>query len=128
MLSSDARRDVDELLSAVGDRPCELPLRQIVGLAQRGLKIEVDRNGAAPVVYTSPSPDLAFEQLSPREREVVTLLAAGFSNDQIASTLFVSLATVKGHIHSVFAKTGFTSRTQVVAAWYGGLSSSDRQP
>jgi DNA-binding CsgD family transcriptional regulator len=51
--------------------------------------------------------------LSPREREVIPLLNQGLSNREIAEKLFVSLATVKTHIHNIYEKTGTKSRYQV---------------
>lgn len=120
----EARQELDSLLDAVNDRPLEFPLREVTALSQAGLSVEMDRRGSAPVVFLAPDRDEVFDLLSKREREVVTLLAAGFSNEQIATTLFVSVPTVKGHIQSVFVKTGLRSRTQVVAAWYGGIHPS----
>lgn len=46
-------------------------------------------------------------------------MAAGLSNRQIADALFISLATVKDHVHAILTKTGLDSRSQVAAAWYG---------
>ena len=53
-------------------------------------------------------------KLTPREREVLILMAEGQSNKQIASALFVSSGTVKAHVHSILAKLGATDRTQAV--------------
>ena len=51
--------------------------------------------------------------LSPREREVIPLLNQGLSNREIAEKLFVSLATVKTHLHSIYEKTGTKSRYEL---------------
>ncbi len=51
--------------------------------------------------------------LSPREREVIPLLNKGLSNREIAEKLFVSLATVKTHLHSIYEKTGTKSRYEL---------------
>ena len=53
--------------------------------------------------------------ISEREIEVLRLLAAGISNRQIADGLFISLGTVKVHVHNLFEKLGVKSRTQVIA-------------
>jgi DNA-binding NarL/FixJ family response regulator len=53
-------------------------------------------------------------QLSPRELEVLRLLAGGCSNKDIAATLGISLRTVEGHLGNVFAKLGVGSRTEAV--------------
>jgi DNA-binding NarL/FixJ family response regulator len=61
--------------------------------------------------------------LTTREAEVLTLLAAGLSNPQIAQRLFVSNATVKTHINRIFAKTGARDRAQAVRyAYQTGLA------
>lgn len=53
--------------------------------------------------------------LSARELEVLTLVAAGHSNDEIAARLHLSRATVKTHLAHVFGKLGVDSRTAAVA-------------
>jgi predicted ATPase/DNA-binding CsgD family transcriptional regulator len=54
--------------------------------------------------------------LTPREREIVALVAAGRSNRAIGQELFISPATAARHVANILAKLGFTSRTQI-AAW-----------
>ncbi|TQL69633.1 LuxR family two component transcriptional regulator [Nocardioides albertanoniae] len=63
----------------------------------------------------SPGP---ATQLSPREREVLTLVARGTTNRTIAAKLFVSEATVKTHLGHVFEKLGVTDRAAAVARAY----------
>jgi DNA-binding NarL/FixJ family response regulator len=53
--------------------------------------------------------------LSARETEVLTLVADGLSNQQIAQRLFVSQATIKSHLVHIFAKLDADSRTAAVA-------------
>jgi DNA-binding NarL/FixJ family response regulator len=61
--------------------------------------------------------------LTTREAEVLTLLAAGLSNAEIAQRLFLSNATVKTHINRIFAKTGARDRAQAVRyAYQTGLA------
>jgi LuxR family maltose regulon positive regulatory protein len=55
------------------------------------------------------------EPLSERELEVLALIAAGKSNGEIASSLFVSLSTVKTHINNLYRKLGARSRTHAIA-------------
>jgi DNA-binding NarL/FixJ family response regulator len=73
----------------------------------------------APESCTHPLP----AGLTAREAEVLTLLAAGLSNAEIAQRLFVSNATVKTHINRIFAKTGARNRAQAVRyAYQAGLA------
>lgn len=57
-----------------------------------------------------------FEQLSVREREVLTLIAQGLTNDEIARELFISPHTVKNHVSRIYQKVGIDDRTKV-AIW-----------
>ena len=56
--------------------------------------------------------------LTPREAEVLTLIAEGLSNAQICSRLVVSQATVKTHVNRIFAKIGARDRAQAVRYAY----------
>jgi len=64
---------------------------------------------------TAPSRTLGRdEELTDREKEVVTLLARGMSNAEIAAEMFVSEATVKSHLGRITAKWGVRDRIQVL--------------
>ena len=65
-----------------------------------------------------PSGDPEEGDLTPRESDVLRLIAAGKSNREIARALFVSEATVKTHINRIFAKTGSRDRTQAMRYAY----------
>ena len=59
----------------------------------------------------------AFSQqmgLTPREREVLELLAQGMSNKEIGDKLFISEGTVKTHIHNIYQKAGISNRFQLI--------------
>ena len=66
---------------------------------------------------TTPTEALP-DDLSPREVEVLKLIAAGLSNTEIAAALFLSNATVKTHINRIFSKTGARDRAQAVRYAY----------
>jgi DNA-binding NarL/FixJ family response regulator len=71
---------------------------------------------AQPVAWPpeQPLPD----DLSPREVEVLKLIAAGLSNTEIGVALFLSHATVKTHINRILSKTGARDRAQAVRYAY----------
>ena len=73
--------------------------------------------GAAPRPAAPDAPSTAKTLpggLSTREGEVLALIAAGRSNREIASALFVSEATVKTHVNNIFSKLGVRDRAQAV--------------
>lgn len=51
--------------------------------------------------------------LSARERDVAVAVAQGKSNAEIASELFMSVATVKAHVSHIFVKMGIANRVQI---------------
>jgi response regulator RpfG family c-di-GMP phosphodiesterase/DNA-binding CsgD family transcriptional regulator len=62
--------------------------------------------------------DSTFNTLSPRELEVISLMAKGLSNKEIASHLYISEHTVKNHISNIFQKLNLSDRTSVVSLAY----------
>jgi DNA-binding NarL/FixJ family response regulator len=68
--------------------------------------------GSAPTPSLSPA---EAARLSPREQDVLRLLAIGKSNPEIAEALFISRGTVKTHVVNILAKLGAKSRTEAAA-------------
>jgi DNA-binding NarL/FixJ family response regulator len=62
----------------------------------------------------APARAAEAEPLTPREREVLRLLALGLSNDEIAAELFIAKRTVQNHVSSIYGKLGLDSRTEAV--------------
>jgi DNA-binding NarL/FixJ family response regulator len=67
---------------------------------------------------TAPPPAAGLEALTEREREVMTLVAAGLSNEAIAERLVISHATAKTHVSRVLTKLGARDRAQLVVLAY----------
>lgn len=60
----------------------------------------------------------AFASLTPREREVASLIAEGLSNAEIAEQLVVETASVRRYVSRILAKLGLRDRVQVAVEWY----------
>jgi len=71
---------------------------------------------AARELLSARAPGSPLESLSPREREVLVMVAEGLPNKVIARKLSISEKTVKAHLTSVFRQIGVTDRTQA-ALW-----------
>ena len=61
-------------------------------------------------------PSSGWESLTPTEARVVSLVAEGLTNPQIAERLFVAPGTVKVHVSHVFTKLGLSTRSELAAA------------
>lgn len=82
--------------------------------------------GSGPSAPPARETNRALESLTPREREVLTAMARGFTNTEICELLVLSMPTVKTHVGNVLAKAGARDRVQAVLfAFRAGLV--DRQ-
>jgi DNA-binding NarL/FixJ family response regulator len=115
---SDRRRILGALESgALGymlkDAAAEELERGIRTAAEGGSPLDPTAARALISARTAPDP---LAGLSEREREVLTLVAKGYANKEIARRLEISEKTVKGHLTKVFRQIGVTDRTQA-ALW-----------
>jgi DNA-binding NarL/FixJ family response regulator len=78
----------------------------------------LEQTPSTPAVGSPAADAAAPDELTPRELEVLKLIAAGLSNHEIAEALVLSNATVKTHINRIFYKTGARDRAQAVRYAY----------
>lgn len=97
LLKTASGRELVDAVHAVADG---------VFVLDRAVSTRLARRGRAGVAGEGP------EQLTPRELEVLALLARGLSNKQIAHELVLGLRTVESHVSNVLAKLGVASRTE----------------
>jgi DNA-binding NarL/FixJ family response regulator len=111
-----------------GVRGGALSRARLAGLAEvapEGVVLTIDlaaeRLLGVPLVVATvahqPGSDVCFASLTPREREVAALVAAGLRNRDVALALAISVGTVKDHVHRILVKSGLDGRTQVAAVW-----------
>ena len=114
-----ARRRRREATTALRDaeaaavRLAATPMRAEIAILAR--RARIDLTAPAP----APPPDPGPAGLTPREREVITLLSDGLSNAEIARTLYISEKTASVHVSNILRKLGVTSRLQAAAAAHG---------
>ncbi|MGW4231379.1 response regulator [Streptomyces sp. NPDC004980] len=111
-LTKDARGE--EIVRAI-----EAVVSGEAGLSPKVQRRLLERVTAQTVPAGFPVPAGLPDGLTPREAEVLVLIAEGLSNAEIARTLHISQATVKTHINNLFAKTGTRDRAQAVRYAYG---------
>ena len=98
----------------MGNRVFESPSLQEMDRAQveaevAGFLLNIDRD----------IPDAAgIERLTPRERDVTTLIARGYSYRETAATLSISVKTLENHMHHIFTKLGLASRHELTRLAY----------
>ena len=115
----DVVRDAEALeAGADGFLAKDASSRQVAGairtlVAGKGSVVAAAEPAARPV--RDPSVDLRVRTLSGREREILGLLANGWSNRRIAEECFLSLNTVRTHVQNVLVKLGVHSKLEAVA-------------
>lgn len=101
--------DAGALGYVLKDEPPEEIIRAIHSAAAGQVHLSPEHTTRAMSAMRSTRP-----RLTPREQEVLSLVATGATNSDIADTLFVSEATIKTHLVHIFEKLGATSRGQAV--------------
>jgi len=77
--------------------------------------VDTEVDGSRYLLVRMPKPNCSRIQLSPREQEIVKMVARGHPNKVIADVLSISMWTVCTHLRRVFAKLGVGSRAAMVA-------------
>jgi ATP/maltotriose-dependent transcriptional regulator MalT len=121
-----ARIELANLLHQLGDhtrageeaRAAEQSLQKLGALhdAQRAASLIAPPNVSHPLPLSGTTAD---DHLTRRETEILMLIAAGKSNEEIATELFLSIRTVERHVSNIYLKLGATGRTAraVATAW-----------
>lgn len=102
---ADARAHIEALVATLTDE----------GLAKTFRQEALYRLPTAPPLSAREAAKRAFGGLTPRERDVATLIAQGKSNKEIAEAMTLSPRTVEAHITNILGKLALTSRAQIVA-------------
>jgi DNA-binding NarL/FixJ family response regulator len=91
-------------------------------LSPRAARAALDRI-RREYVDAGPGSEAVGEELTPRELQVLELVARGLDNNEIAAKLYISPRTAKNHVSSILAKLGVTNRIEAaVYAWRRGLA------
>ena len=120
LVAAGARRDAVAQFEAARDALAGYGARRWEDEAARELR-RLGRPAARPGRRRGGGPRTGIAALTPRERQVTELVAAGRTNRQIAGELFLSEKTVEGYLANVFAKLEVTGRAAVAAAAARGL-------
>jgi DNA-binding CsgD family transcriptional regulator len=120
--SPPARRFLREFFPATGG---ELPVLLVEWLDTGADQPLIRRRGERQLVVKRAADSLVFEerhqdvQLTPRERDVLSWVARGKTNAEIAERLWLAPSTVRKHLENVYAKLGVNTRTAAVARFLG---------
>jgi DNA-binding CsgD family transcriptional regulator len=94
------------------------PLTETILSKTLSTNLQVDENTSSPQeIPVNPMPENDFfaqYDISPREKEVITLILQGYSYQKIGESLFISLNTVKTHIRNIYPKFGVKSRYELM--------------
>lgn len=100
--------------------------RQVPGLNGEALGINGHAKGLNGEAGAEPADATANPRLSARELEVMSLIAGGHTNGEIAAHLFLAEKTVKNHVRRIYSKLGVESRPAAIAHWLATRSQARR--
>ena len=103
-----ARRDRGEVAARARERAAEI-------CDERGLTWVRRRLDAVATTSSAPPVPTAFARLTPRQRDIATLVAEGRSNQEIADQLFLSVHTVRNQLVAIFDVLGVSRRAEIAA-------------
>ncbi len=109
----------------------------VAAVAQGGLALDPCLTEEMTNAYTRPAPpdqkrssaEELVSSLTPREREILSLVGGGLPNREIADSLNLSTDTVKDHLRRVYTKLGAETRLHAArVAWYAGVDAPRQVP
>jgi DNA-binding CsgD family transcriptional regulator len=112
------RQPVDELIRKFVDQvesTIEAPRRSLPAQGHEEIVIDTIVNGVRYLLIRMSAPIPALVSLTPREQEIVRMVAKGYPNKTIAGVLNISTWTVGTHLRRIFAKLGVASRAAMIA-------------
>jgi len=115
-LTAGSECDGLSLCSAITQRYPGSRVLVLTSSAEEWLILESIKQGAKGWMHGSQRPGPAASDITPREREILALLARGLSNVAIGQRLYISSATVKFHVGNVMQKLGARRRAEAVYA------------
>lgn len=107
-----------KLLAAFALQKTENPERSVYNSAEEAVQSRPEKKSDYQSVSASSdsSTDLYFlDPLSPREVEIIGLMAEGLTNQEVAKKLHIALSTVKKHSRNIYSKLGVKNRTRAVS-------------
>lgn len=110
------RFEAGELAQAIRDAVAG---ETVISPAVASVVFDALRRAPSGPASEDSDPADAVSSLTAREREIMSLLAKGHSNQAISEQLFITRKTVKNHLHTVYGKLGVSSRAEATATWLG---------
>jgi two-component system, NarL family, nitrate/nitrite response regulator NarL len=112
------RQHIDELIRKFVDQVAsmiEAPSRSLPAQSHEEIVIDTIVDGVRYLLIRMSAPIPALVSLTPREQEIVRMVAKGYPNKTIAGILNISTWTVGTHLRRIFAKLGVASRAAMIA-------------